>query len=354
MLNLVAQGPKMAVAKTTQPQELKQYFIDHFQAVQMAQLGLGKHDQNIASIVCVVDTAQNEADGTMYFGMEQNMEYILCHMMDAEVKPLIASMRALPQVVVFNSLGEHAPVVDKIQAEFQCERTSTRDLLLRENNEGVIVAFLMNETEAGREFCKDTLFINQPYADLMSYLRIHAPRYLAKAFEPNAWHMVDLRIYDRYEVYDLQYKRLVKAIQALNLGYIVTETWNREVSTFTEPVGTYHIRLLTFLEPLELKKMLMGLEYSASNRRIVDLNVIWHNKKISWRNLLDNKEIRKQLKDTTAPFFPKSNFFAVQNDKALLIKHCVETVNAKLTAEDKEALRELERSIIALGKDDEE
>jgi hypothetical protein len=98
----------------------------------------------------------------------------------------------------------------------------------------------------------------------------------------------------------------------------------------------------------------VGLEYSASNRRIVDLNLVWHNKKVSWKNLLDNKEIRKQLKDTTAPFFPKSNFFAVQNDKALLIKHCVETVQDKLSEEDKEALRELERAIVALGKEDEE
>ena len=354
MLNLVAPGPKMVVAKTERPQELKQYLQDHFQAVQMAKLGLGKDDQNIKSIVCVTDGVRPSSESTMYFGMEQTIEYVLCHLMDETVKPLIASMRALPQVIVFNSLGEHAPVVDKIQAEFQCERTATNEIMFHENDEGVIVAFLMAETEAGREFYRDNLFIRKPYAELVSYLRIHAPRYLAKAFAPNAWHMVDLRIFDRYEVYDLQYKRLVKAIQALNLGYIVTETWNREVSTFTDPVGTYHIRLLTFLEPLELKKMLMGLEYSASNRRIVDLNLVWHNKKISWRNLLDNKEIRKQLKDTTAPFFPKSNFFAVQNDKALLIKHCLDAVNAKLSEEDKEVLRELERAIIALGKEDEE
>lgn len=352
MLNLVAPGPKIVVAKTNEPQVLQQYLQDHFQAVQMPKLGLGRDDRNIRCIVCVADVEQ--LSGVLFFGMEQTVEYVLCHLMQESVKPLIVSMRALPQAVVFNSLGEHAPVVDKIQSEFQCERTSMNELLHRENNEGVIVAFLMNETEAGREFYQDMLFVQQPYTELLSYLRIHAPRYLAKAFAPNTWHMVDLRIYDRYEVYDLQYKRLVKAIQALNLGYIVTETWNREVSTFTEPVGTYHIRLLTFLEPLELKKMLIGLEYSTSNRRIVDLNVIWHNKKISWKNLLDNKEVRKQLKDTTAPFFPKSNFFAVQNDKALLIKHCIETVNTKLSAGDKETLRELERAIIALGKDDEE
>ena len=353
MLNLVAPGPKLIVAKTENQQALKQYLQEQFQAIEMNQLGLGEKDYNIKCIVCVADTVQ-PATGILYLGMTQTVEYVLCHLMHEQAKALITAVRALPQVVVFNSLGEYAPVADKMQAEFQCERVAIRDVLLRENNEGVIVVFLMQDAEGRRAFYRESLFVQQPYEDLIGYLRIHAPRYLAKAFAPNAWHMVDLRIYDRYEVYDLQYKRLAKAIKALNLGYIVTETWNREVSTFSDPVGTYHIRLLTFLEPLELKKLLMGLEYSVSNRRIVDLNVVWHNKKVSWKNLLDNKEIRKQLKDTTAPFFPKSNFFAVQNDKALLIKHCVETVQDKLSAEDKEALRELERAIVALGKEDEE
>ncbi len=352
MLQLVVPGPKMVAVKTKQQQVFGQYCVDHFQAVPMQHLGLGSEDQNIRSIICVADPDAPAKDA-LYLGMEQSIEYILCQLMNEEVSHMVTNVRALPPIVVFNSLGEHPPVVDKIQSEFQCERTGTQDLLFRENNEGVIVAFLMNESEGQRKFYKDTLFIKQSYAELVGYLRIHAPRYLAKAFAPNLWHMIDLRIYDRYEVYDLQYKRLVKAIKALELGYIVTETWDREVSTFSEPVGTYHIRLLTFMEPVELKQMLMGLEYSISNRRIVDLDAVWHNKKISWKNLLDNKEIRKQMKDTTAPFFPKSNFFAVQNDKAMLVKHCVGAVNARLSEEDKAELRELERAIIALGKEDE-
>ena len=104
----------------------------------------------------------------------------------------------------------------------------------------------------------------------------------------------------------MQYKRLLKAIQALKLGYVVTEAWNREISAFSDPVGTYQIRLLTFFAAIGAKKkMLIALEYSQSGSRVVDLDLIWHKKKISWKDLLDDKETRKQIKQTAA-FFPKS------------------------------------------------
>lgn len=346
MLNLVAPGPKLIALRTAQQQAMVQYLNNHFICEPMAQLGVGVDTTKTLCVLCVVNAHGTEQD-VVYLGVAQPAEYVLCHLMEPEAQRMIAQIRALPPSIVFNSLGEHRPVVDKIQSEFACERSTWETLLYRENDEGVVVTFLM-EDEPGqqRKFYEETLFIHQEYSSLLAYLRIHAPRYLAKAFAPNAWHMVDLRIYDRYEVYDLQYKRLLKAIQAMKLGYVVTEAWNREVSAFADPVGTYQIRLLTFLSPLELKKMLIALEYSQSGSRIVDLNLIWHKKKISWKDLLDDKEIRKQIKQTAA-FFPKSNFFAVQNDKSALVKYCKEEAAKRLPESERSQLQAMEAEIAA-------
>ncbi len=342
MLNLVAPGPKVIAVRTTNQPALLDYLTEQFACEKMEQLGLGIDTTKILCVLCII--AEEASAKDVYLGIGQSAEYVLCHLMNEKAQSLISAIRALPPMIVFNSLGEQQPVVDKIQSEFQCERTQIDNLLLRENNQGVIVAFLMNDNPTRREFYHETLFIEQEYATLLGYLRIHAPRYLAKAFEPDAWHMVDLRIFDRYEAYDLQYERLVKAIKVMKLGYIVTETWNREVSAFADPVGTYHIRLLTFMEPLELKKLLMGLEYSQSGDRIVDLDLYWHGKKISWKDLLDDKETRRKIKQT-ASFFPKSNFFAVQNDKLALAKYCLEEVHFRIPDEDKEEMKEMEKAI---------
>ena len=243
MLNLVAAGPKLVAVTTSRSAELIQYLQAHFTCEVMEALGMGVDTTKVRCILNIVRPGEEE--GTL-LSLAEPAEHVLCHLMNAEAQALIEAIRALPPCIIFNSLGEQEPVIQKIQSEFHCERAKWTELMLRENSEGVILAFLKNDTEALREFYVDGLFIQQEFVSLLAYLRIHAPRYLAKAFEPDVWHMVDLRIFDRYEAYDLQYERLVKAISAMNLGYIVTETWNREVGTFTDPVGTYHIRCLLY------------------------------------------------------------------------------------------------------------
>ncbi len=345
MLQLITRGPNMIAVHTAQQKEFLEYLQAHFACAPMAYLSMSVDVTRIHCVLCVADTESIE-ENMLYVGLKEPVSDVLCHLLQTEAATMIRRIRPLPQVIIFNSLGEQEPVVEKIQRELSCEMASLSDLLHRENQDGVALVFLMQDEPDKRNFYEKVLFIQQDYASLLRYLSIHAPRYLAKAFAPDVWHMVDLRIFDRYEAYDLQYKRLTKAIGDLKLGYIVTETWDREISAFAEPIGTYRIRLLTFLQPLELKKLLIALEYGQGGSRIVDLDLIWHNKKISWKDLLDDKNLRKKIKNT-ASFFPKSHFFAVQNEKAELIKYCMEELRGMLSEETRNSLKVYEQRILA-------
>ncbi len=345
MIELVTYGPKLIAIRSAEIDILERDLMQIFCCERMEQLGQGIDTARVHSILCLTDE-KGSREQVRFLAVQEAAEYVLCHIMNSELQARIRMIRALPQSIIVNTLGKPKPIVDKISSELQCERICTGELLRRENREGVLITFLTEDNYGARSFYDEILFVQQDFAQLAGYLKIHAPRFLAKAFEPDVWHMVDLRIFDRYEAYELQYKRIIKAIDGLKLGYIVTETWNREVSMFTDPVGTYHIRLLTFLSPLELKKLLIGLEYSSGGNRIVDLDMFWHGKKLSWKHLLDDKEIRRSIKKT-ADFFPKSSFFAVQNDKVELIQHCVAELKRIMPAETSSALMELEKNIYA-------
>lgn len=348
MLRLVSTGPRIIAVRTKEQQKVADYFLEQFDCVVMEQIGMGIDTEKTRCIICIVDEEANAATAK-YLGVYQPVEFILCQLMTAQVREQITAIRALPPVVVFNGMGNVNAVMEKMLQEFPCESAGLEALLHRENNEGVLLVFLVEDAVGQRKFHDKLLFVRQDYAGLLKYLSIHAPRYLSKAFAPDVWHMVDLRIFDRYEAYDVQYKRILEAVEMLGLGHIVTETWDREVTAFADPLGTYRIRLMTFLKPLELKKLLIGLEYSQGGSRIVDLDLFWHGKKISWKDLLDDKETRKKIKKT-ADFFPKSNFFAVQSDRAELIKYCREETMARLEETEKEKFLTYEQEICRLAE----
>ncbi len=151
MLTLVAPGPKLIAVRTTQQSAMVQYLTAHFMCEPMAQLGLGVDTTKTLCVLCVIDELAGEQQ-VVYLGVAQPAEYVLCHLMNGDAQQMITHIRALPPSIVFNSLGEHQPVVDKIQSEFPCECSDWSTLLYKENDEGVIVTFCWKMDQGSANF----------------------------------------------------------------------------------------------------------------------------------------------------------------------------------------------------------
>jgi hypothetical protein len=54
----------------------------------------------------------------------------------------------------------------------------------------------------------------------------------------------------------------------------------------------YRFQLATFLEPEQIKGVLMGMEYSASGKRLVDLDLFEGKKQYSWGAMAEKDEDR--------------------------------------------------------------
>ncbi len=57
-------------------------------------------------------------------------------------------------------------------------------------------------------------------------------------------------------------------------------------------VLAYQIKLFTFYKPEEIKRILIGLEFDEEGKRLVDFDLYYRNKKISWVDI-DRKKARK-------------------------------------------------------------
>ena len=265
--------------------------------------------------------------------------FILSKMFSAQDLPAIEEVKVLPQSIFMNmgnTGGDTEAVINKVASELNAQKIAIADAYEISEREGALVVFL-NDSKNGQYITasNDLLYVKDNYAEVLSYLKIHAPRYLAKAYPFDAWHIVEVRIFDEREKYSAQYRRFLQAMQSLNLGYIISEYWDREVERFSLPVGAYRIRILTFMEPMDFKILLTALEYDLNGSRIVDLDLFYHQKKISWRDVINTKEYRKQILGSANQIFGKSSFFAEQSNKAAMVKYCTNKLMSSLSQEDK-------------------
>jgi hypothetical protein len=82
-------------------------------------------------------------------------------------------------------------------------------------------------------------------------------------------------------------------LNELDCGLILGESWGRDAALAFHSVGVYQIRLFTYLEPLEIKRITLGLEYDNDGNRIVDYDLFKKRKKLSWSQVR-SKEYKKR------------------------------------------------------------
>lgn len=344
MRTFVANGPGIMTVSTAEPEQLIALLNRLLAHDRISNKPVIDHPDEMGCLLFFEGDEPNNADA--YLAFQQSSAQILSTLINHAACPYLKQVHTKPPVILFNALGDVATVIAQIQTEFAGKRLSLGDLsrLKAPDDNQAIIAFLThNETEEAQLY-HEFLQVEASPIHMQAYLRIHAARYMAKAFPEDAWHMVEVRVFDRYQAYDLQYKRLVEGIQGLDLGYIVAETWDRDVPMFGDPVGTYLIRLLTFHPPIELKKWLIGLEYAIDGERVVDLDLFHHKKRISWQNVLDDKKTRQEIKGDRL-VLPTSSFFAVQNEKKLLIEYMRDKVLNTIKEENFIALKTYTKAI---------
>jgi len=85
------------------------------------------------------------------------------------------------------------------------------------------------------------------------------------------------------------------------------------------------VRLFTFYTPVEVKKILMALEYTIEGKRLVDFDLYYKNKKVYWYEVNKNRGKGKE-----------------KLDEAKLYR---QDLYKKLNPEDIETLEAMEKSI---------
>ncbi|MBO8138778.1 MAG: hypothetical protein H0Z40_11780 [Desulfotomaculum sp.] len=209
----------------------------------------------------------------------------LSKLINLQLGELLASAELGAGLLVQRLPQKNTRVIDIIKEDYQGQALGLIEAINVGKADDTIVVFTGDPLQKTVEIDKviePCLLIHQPIPQMYTELRREAVRYFTQSLENSEWYEVRINIYDADENYDIHTRRLELVLEDLEAGLILAEIWTRDHALALFSVAAYQIRLFTMIDPLELKTLLMGLEYDENGRRFVDMDLYHRRSKIDW------------------------------------------------------------------------
>ena len=284
----VRTGPRFLFLYTSDAGALKHILIDEFhgsvvefnQAVETAD----ESDTIIMLIDAGVTQARvNDADCIVLtpFGSSVVLAKLITLQAGYLLKRAELGAGLLLQRLPFGS----KKVIDMIKTDYQAQPLPLIEAINAGHADDTVVVF----TDVPLQKCvqldkviEPCLLIHQPIPQMYKELRREAVRYFTQGLEKSQWYEVRINIYDAADNFEIHARRLELILEDLEAGLILGETWTKDHALALFSVAAYQVRLFTMIDPLELKPLLMGLEYNENGSRFVDIDLYHRSKKIEW------------------------------------------------------------------------
>ncbi|MCY6958133.1 hypothetical protein [Clostridium brassicae] len=295
MFSLLRGGPKILLIQPSNMEEFLKYLETETNFKESDFKFAYEHCGESYTMLCLsYDMKETviQEDISHVFLAKVQPDTLLCNMINEDKIQLITSSRLAPEIIVMRGVGNLEKVLNAIHKDYGGLIGKFESILSQNNNKGNVIILsqgrLSNNVSLTNTYEK-VLYIQEEYYSLFESLRIHALRYANEGLENRDWYELEVKIYDRYGDYELQYERLIRVIDGLELGMILGESWGKDYPRFLMSVEVYRLRFFTVYEPKYIKKILLAMEYSEDGRRLVDYDLYYNRKKIDWTDVIEKK-----------------------------------------------------------------
>jgi hypothetical protein len=219
---------------------------------------------------------------------------------EGELSQAIKNVTAGPGQLVMRIPENGEKVIEEIIENYQAEEMSILEGIDKGNADSTIISFTDQPIKSRLKSLKkvrDNILVKKNVTSVFEELRRDAVRYITHGLEDHRWSELKINIYDTDGLYELEYNRLITILSDLEAGIILGELWTKDHAFALFSITAYQIKIFTFLDPIEIKKILFAFEYNSQGKRIVDYDLFNKNNKINWSEILnDNKyHDRKEL-----------------------------------------------------------
>ena len=321
MLSLVRSGP--TILKISVSGDISSL------AGAIAEISSSRKDSDLAS---VFDTI-GEGDTMIYIDDEERgrtLSYqttiapaaVLCDLINGKQCAAVKQISLSSPNIVMRLIGNIDAAIDQIAVDFKAQEAIGTSLLHHIDESSVLINFTsepINRPVPVSLFYKRGLLVDKPYGQLLIFLRAKAQEYLNIAMGSQDWSEVEVTMFDAMDQFNLHYNRLITVLQGLDVGIVVGEAWIPEYTIAMRKSEVYQVRLLTPIPAQDIKRIALALEYDDSGRRLVDFDVYFKKKKLSWSSEL--KQLKGYTRDEIGVLHRKRLLSSLPGEaKAMLLK----------------------------------
>lgn len=306
MVSLLRNGPRMLLVGTADYGALKPWLTECLGAEQMPMGQVFDSSDEFHTILYIVPQLKP------HVGVEEVLEVllvrqeavmVLCSLSEAVSQGLISGLRPAPQTLILRVLGDMEQTLSKLQQDFGGTTADYMTCVEQGRGSTTIIGLTdkpVNRAATLRDLHPEFLSVEGDYAALRRQLALKAFGYLQSGDQTKVWRRLEVRIYDLYSAYQLHYQRLLEVLDALEIGFVLGEFWSKDYPRFMMPVEVYSVVFFTYQPPIEVKRVLLGLEHLDSGVRLVDYDLFENNKKVYWKETQQQRRGQVPLRQEAA------------------------------------------------------
>ena len=232
--------------------------------------------------------------------LNRDVKFVMKELMNWDNRKIIDKLDLAPSMIIMRYIENWEKAYNEVELRYKAERVDLFDAIKMDSEVCTIVSLTQKPLSASVspfELINPPIVVNLPPEKLFKDLRNDVLIYLTKTAEKKAWYELNISIYSKKGDYKKHYSRVIHILNELSLGLVLHEGWTLDHPFVLVTVAVYQITFLCLVEPIEIKKILLGMEYNKSGERIVDLDLYHRKKKISWteRGLKEFGRDRKEV-----------------------------------------------------------
>jgi hypothetical protein len=297
-MSFVRSGPRILLVEAKDETLFKNFLITHFEHEEINGrlhsfekiISIMNHHQTMVYMARNSQSTLEDFEVDRCVILNESAQAFLIKCLNCNASQNIKFVRRAPRLIIVKVLGDIDKTLGDIAEDYKADIEPTKHII-SSHTEGTVILLTkgnLNKVIEFSEFYPRALYTSEHFSETINSLDHHALKYINRNTEGADWFSLTITIRDKFEDYKSHYNRMIHVLDALGAGLVLKEGYSEDMSRFFASVNVYKVVLYTYMNPLEIKKILVALEYIENGERIVDFDVYYSKKKIHWGDVKVN------------------------------------------------------------------